>query len=208
MNATEFWAQIESWLDEHEPSMRSLIRAAATETQIAAVETATGYTFPPDLRDSYLVHDGCDSNSGLVCGIGFMSLESIRSNWEMWNDIAEDDDEDLNEPCQSVPSDAVQLKYANAGWLPFAGDSLHYIAVDYAPGPAGSRGQVINSGRDDEIRHVIAGTVSDFYTFVIQQFHSGAISVVPAENGTAPRYLRVGASDDLLTALPELLAAQ
>ncbi|MGB7328142.1 MAG: SMI1/KNR4 family protein [Rubripirellula sp.] len=208
MIAREFWAQLESWLDEHEPSMKALIRPAATEAEIAAVENATGYTFPSELRASYLLHDGCEANSGLLCGIGLMSLEAMTTNWEMWAEIGRDDDESLNESCSSVPPDAVQVKYANATWLPFAGDSQHYVAIDFAPGPAGRVGQVISSGRDDEIRHVIGATVGDFFSFVIKHLKSGKVCIAPAEIGDVPRYLCIGDSHDLLTALPELLTVK
>ena len=126
----------------------------------------------------------------------------------MWPDVAADDDQDLNEPCESVPTGAVQLKYAHSGWLPFCGDSQNFVAVDFAPDSAGTTGQIINTGRDDEIRHVIASEITGFFDFVVQQFSAGRISVRSSETDSIPRWLAVNESADLLTALPDLLTAK
>ena len=46
------------------------------------------------------------------------------------------------------------------------------------------------------------------FDFVAQQFRDGRVTVRPSETGTVPRWLAVNDSADLLTALPELLAAK
>lgn len=63
----------------------------------------------------------------------------------------------------SVPADAVQPNYANAGWIPLVTDNAgNHIAVDLAPGPKGIYGQVILFGREFDTKYVVADNWGDF----------------------------------------------
>jgi cell wall assembly regulator SMI1 len=207
MTAEQFWIILHAWFDNHCPSMLDCLNPPATETEIGQLQMAIGHEFPKEFWASYLIHDGSDANSGPIAGLPLMSLAEIRTTWESWVEIASYDDDDLDEPCQSEPANAIQLKYAHAGWLPFCGDSQNFVSIDFAPGKAGKFGQVINTGRDDEIRHVIADDIGGFFGFVARQFASGRISVIESED-EPPRWLAVNESADLLTALPDLLMAR
>jgi cell wall assembly regulator SMI1 len=106
-----------------------------------------------------------------------------------------------------LPKGAVKKLYANRGWVPFAGDQ-NYVAIDFDPGPKGKVGQIINAGRDDEIRHVIADTFGEFLEFVAELFTGGKVELSSDDPPEEPCWLHVkGTDDDLLTGLPELLAS-
>ena len=121
----------------------------------------------------------------------------------MWASIAGEEYADLDEECRSHPVGAVKLRYANRGWVPFAGDGQNYVAIDLDPGPVGRRGQVINSGRDDMMRHVIAPDFAGFLEFVARQFAEGRV----VRSDTNDRWLQLADDDggDLLTGLRPLL---
>ena len=83
------------------------------------------------------------------------------------------------------------------------------VAIDFDPGPEGKIGQVINCGRDDEIRHVIADTFTGFLMFVARQFVLGRVSLGADESPTKPRWLAVaGKKQDLLTGLRDLMGLE
>jgi cell wall assembly regulator SMI1 len=167
-----------------------------------ALEERIGVALPPDFKASYLIHDGSEDVSGLLVGLPLMPISVIGSNWEMWASIADDEYEDLDEECRSHPPGAVKLVYANRGWIPFAGDGQNYVALDFDPGPSGTHGQVINSGRDDMMRHVIAGTFAGFLEFVANQFLAGRV----VRSGSDEAWLRLARDGgDLLTDLRPLL---
>lgn len=208
MTAEQFWSILHAWFDVNCSSMRHCLNPPATKSQIGELQMAVGHELPTEFWASYLIHDGSHANSGPIAGLPLMSLKEIRSNWESWAEIASYEDEDLDEPCQSVPLHAVQLKYAHAGWLPFCGDSQNFVAIDFAPGKSGKYAQVINTGRDDEIRHVIAHDIGGFFDFVACQFTSGRIRINQIEGDEPPRWLAVDESADLLTSLPDLLKAK
>ena len=78
----------------------------------------------------------------------------------------------------SFPEHAVALDYANADWVSLtkSAGSSDYLGVDLAPGPAGTIGQVIYFGRDEERKCVLAvgwaGFLADLATFL----ESGAVT--------------------------------
>jgi cell wall assembly regulator SMI1 len=198
----ESWDIIHAWLAQHHPSMLSLLRGPADRAALAGLEARTGRPLPEDFKRSYLIHDGSDDDSGPLAGLTLMSLSAIGSNWEMWASIAGEDYTDVDAECRSHPADAVKLQYANSGWLPFAGDGQNFVAIDFDPGPAGIPGQVINTGRDDMMRHVIAQSFGGFLAFVAKQFVEGRV----VRSGADDRWLQLsGDGGDLLTALRPLL---
>ncbi|KAI9793415.1 MAG: Cell wall assembly regulator [Peltula sp. TS41687] len=67
----------------------------------------------------------------------------------------------------SQPSNAVVKAYAHPGWIPLARDwGGNNIAVDLAPAPAGTWGQVIIFGRDFDCKYVVARSWSAFLAMV------------------------------------------
>ncbi|KAI9885357.1 MAG: 1,2-dihydroxy-3-keto-5-methylthiopentene dioxygenase [Watsoniomyces obsoletus] len=67
----------------------------------------------------------------------------------------------------SQPSNAVRKAYAHPGWIPLARDwGGNNIAVDLAPGPAGTWGQIIIFGRDFDCKYVVARSWAAFLAMV------------------------------------------
>ena len=208
MSVAASWAVIHDWLTRHYPTMLGLLHGPADPAEFGRLEACIGHRLPDDFKASYSIHDGSERVSGVVIGLSLMPLAEIGHQWQGWADIADDEDTvaDLSEDCRSHPPGAVKPLYANRGWVPFAGDAMNFVALDFDPGPKGRPGQVINAGRDDEIRHVIAGDFAGFLAFVAEQFAAGRVVPNSGEPADAPRWLAlVGGKQDLLTGLRQLL---
>lgn len=80
------------------------------------------------------------------------------------------DDFDAVTPLTSFPADAIKLKYFHIKWLPVIEDvSGNYIGIDLDPGPAGTSGQVIVYGSDDDDMFVLAPSWDGFLDLVLRQ---------------------------------------
>jgi cell wall assembly regulator SMI1 len=74
----------------------------------------------------------------------------------------------------SQPPNAIQKVYAHPAWIPLARDwGGNNLAVDLAPGPAGTWGQVILFGRDYDCKYVVARSWAALLATVADDFNSG-----------------------------------
>ncbi|KAI2641900.1 cell wall assembly and cell proliferation coordinating protein [Hypomontagnella submonticulosa] len=74
---------------------------------------------------------------------------------------------------ESVPQGAVQRAYAHPGWIPLVRDwGGNNLAVDLAPGPTGTWGQIILFGRDYDIKYVVAKSWAAFLAVVADDLNS------------------------------------
>ncbi|MEU9087232.1 SMI1/KNR4 family protein [Streptomyces sp. NPDC048357] len=94
------WGRIETWLAQHAAVSHGLLRPPALPEDIAAAELRLGVTFPPDLRDSLLRHDGVQLQDGTLT-LGYYGplsgVEDIIQSTEFLRDIGADLDEDEDE---------------------------------------------------------------------------------------------------------------
>ncbi|MCX4783292.1 SMI1/KNR4 family protein [Streptomyces sp. NBC_01264] len=89
------WDRIEAWLARHAAVAHGLLRPPALPQDIAAAELRLGVTFPSDLRESLLRHDGVELQDGtLVLDFhGPLSgVEKIVGSTELLREIADDAD--------------------------------------------------------------------------------------------------------------------
>ncbi|KAI2643502.1 putative 1,3-beta-glucan protein [Xylaria nigripes] len=74
----------------------------------------------------------------------------------------------------SIPAGAVQRAYAHPSWIPLVRDwGGNNLAVDLAPGPTGSWGQIILFGRDYDTKYVVAKSWAAFLAIVADDLNSG-----------------------------------
>ncbi|ORY71736.1 glucan synthesis regulatory protein [Pseudomassariella vexata] len=86
--------------------------------------------------------------------------------------------QDLLAKQDCVPPGAVQRAYAHSGWIPLVRDwGGNNLAVDLAPGPMGTWGQIIMFGRDYDIKYVVARSWSAFIALVADDLNSGKWSI-------------------------------
>ncbi|WP_371615835.1 SMI1/KNR4 family protein [Streptomyces sp. NBC_00454] len=97
----ESWIRIESWLARHASVSHGLLRPATLPEDIAAAELRLGVTFPPDLTQSLLRHNGVELQDGTL-KLGYYygplsGVENIVRSTELLREIAEDVAEDIAE---------------------------------------------------------------------------------------------------------------
>lgn len=74
----------------------------------------------------------------------------------------------------SVPAGAIQKVYAHPAWIPLVRDwGGNNLAVDLAPGPKGTWGQVILFGRDYDTKYVVAKSWAHLVATVADDLGSG-----------------------------------
>ncbi|MFK7907444.1 MAG: leucine-rich repeat domain-containing protein [Chitinophagales bacterium] len=162
--------KIEAFLKDSFPELAASLNPPASEEQIQALEDALQKPLPEDLKNLYRWHNGESESFGFFFGLPFLSIEDAWEEWKTWAEIADEGNSTLDSAVISIPSDFVKENYANRFYLPIGKDyGGNNIAVDLDPDEKGIYGQLINSGRDEEMRYVIALSISDFMKFVL--FH-------------------------------------
>ncbi|KAH8881524.1 1,3-beta-glucan biosynthesis protein-like protein [Thozetella sp. PMI_491] len=82
--------------------------------------------------------------------------------------------QDLAARQDCVPPNSVRKAYAHPAWIPLVRDwGGNNLAVDLAPGPAGTWGQVILFGRDYDTKYVVAKSWASFLATFADDLNSG-----------------------------------
>ncbi len=183
-DAVNLWSELKSWYEQHFPEALQTLNQGVQEDALAEfdreLKQETGRGFPSELRAIYLENDGQEDRvlCGMFFGLEFLSVENALSHWREWRDIANDEemlaDSGLDEIGSSYPVNAVQSAYASAGWLPFAHDGNgNFLGIDLQPGFNGRLGQIINCGRDEEAKYVVADSLEAFLGWLVTQHREG-----------------------------------
>lgn len=158
------------------------LRPPARPDEIAAAEAALGVTFPPDLRALYLMADGEDSDYGLFGGPTFLPLAWVVNTWREYGTA---DDDDAPVIFEADPRGAIRRVPWHPHWIPFANHhDGNLYAVDLAPGPRGTVGQVIQFGGSDEEGEPVsymAGSVTDLLATLVAMLRAGDVDADPGE---------------------------
>jgi len=98
--------------------------------------------------------------------------EVERSSYDFDNQI----------PFTSTPENAIQKKYFNYKWLPIFSDSGgNYIGIDLDPDTEGTKGQVINFGRDEEDMFVLAENLERLFDKLLAEASKPGNRLVDSE---------------------------
>jgi cell wall assembly regulator SMI1 len=177
--ARDAWKRLELWCRRHHPPLLDFLNPGASEDEIVALERVIGQPLPTDVRVSLSIHNG-DREYGFVFGLTLLSIAGIENDWRMWQDCLAYNEEPEDDPS---PDLAVALDYANPGWIPLTRDAgNNHLGVDLAPGPAGVAGQVINFGKDEEEKCVLAAGWAEFLAGYAVFLESGAVREIYPDN--------------------------
>lgn len=167
--------RIESWFATNLPEFLDDLAPGCSEAALADTEALIGTELPEDFKDLYRRHDGQLLRRcwGIFYDLHFISLSKVREEWWGWKE-AMPSGLDNSPFSESAPPGAVRNVYASRGWIAFAIDSGgNSIGIDLDPGPRGTRGQVINFGRDEYEKFVLARSTSEFLEWFAGQLESG-----------------------------------
>ena len=174
------WRRVEAWLDVHAPTIRGGLRPGARERELDDLERHLGRTLPPEFRAVYLVHDGENSSWGSVIPFfeEFLPLAGVLR----WSGYALTPEEraELNQIVEIEEPGVIRQVALSDACIPFARDGAgNYLAVDLEPGPQGTLGQVVDSGRDDltQPRRCYAPELIAWFERLADRMESGEIEV-------------------------------
>ncbi|MGL3199273.1 MULTISPECIES: SMI1/KNR4 family protein [Curtobacterium] len=160
-----------------------MLHPPASEADITATEAHLGQRLPEDVRALYRLHDGQHQYTpqeprfaaGLFAGLAMLPLADVAVQWDQWDGYEQQ--EEMDEFASSTPEGFVQPKYSARGWIPLTHDgSGNHIGVDLDPGPAGTVGQVIMFGADDDEHQVLAPSLTSYLEQVADLIASGDIT--------------------------------
>lgn len=100
---------------------------------------------------------------------------------------------------KSYPPGAVQPYYVHRGWVPVARDLFgNLIGLDLAPGPNGTRGQMILYGRDFDTKIVIASSFQELIFQFVTDLESGNYQIDKSESYGDNGFLDSSRIDDYM----------
>jgi cell wall assembly regulator SMI1 len=177
---TEMWQRLETFLNAI-PELRDDLQGGLPKEKWQILEQKIGVTLPDSLKDFYAVHDGQEGKAagGLFFGIEFIPFAEVLVQWEGWHTIIGDNTpeklrEDYCYDCKSLTPDAIKATYASNLWIPFAHDwGGNHLGIDLDPDAKGIVGQVINFGRDEEHKVVIANSFEIFIAWFVGVLEAG-----------------------------------
>lgn len=148
------------------PSLAETLNPGASEADIQAAESEMGVTFPDAMRALYLANDGDNEESacGMILGFHFHSLADLQGEWRSECEYADDPDLNRESAFTSEPAGCIKRRYADKKWLPLCNDGGgNYIGIDLDPDVNGKIGQIINFGRDEHDKVVLAESLDAFF---------------------------------------------
>ncbi|MEF2276783.1 SMI1/KNR4 family protein [Deinococcus sp. YIM 134068] len=174
--------RLDAWLAANVPAIHATLRPGASDAELDDLETLTGLKLPEAFRTLYRWHDGQEWGAGFALGLEFLPLwvlDGVGREWEMWQEIGEAHLEmNTDIPSTSHPPSAIQDAYTTPGWLGFLKDGGgNFVGLDFNPGPAGTLGQVITFGRDEEDKFVLADSLDGFLREYLGRLESGRVTV-------------------------------
>lgn len=154
--------------------LASELNPPALEETLRAASNWFGQELPADVKLAYRVADGQHSSfPGVLFGMPWLSLEKARQEYQTWQGIAAEDPS-----LQSHPERAIKPLNFSPAWFPFAVDGGgNGLAVDLDPGEAGTVGQVITYGPDEQLRLVVAPSLTAFFAWAASEVKAGHLSV-------------------------------
>ena len=157
---------------------RADLRPGAAPEQIGAVRAALVQTLPDDAFAAHAVHDGQTGDApGLLVGLRLLPLAEGLVERERWLELTAELP-DLDDGVQSSPDGAVHPVAFHPLWLPVADDGAgNGLALDFAPGEAGTPGQVVSFGSDESVRRVLAPSLAALLGWLAERLEAGDAEV-------------------------------
>lgn len=182
------FVELETWLQQHLPDLvNQELNPGATESELATLASTIGQQLPEGFCALYRWHNGQAgklSIPGPFYGLDFLPLEKVAEHWQDWQEILTEHGAGADTYATSTPPGAITCTYANRGWIPFAYDwGGNYLGIDLAPDKQGTYGQVINFGRDEDNKYVLAPDIPTFIRWMLKQLAGGNFKFVEMEDG-------------------------
>ncbi|MFI6173518.1 SMI1/KNR4 family protein [Nocardia sp. NPDC051052] len=188
MLALEIFDNYVSWLSANVPLAYENLAPPAAPAELDALDEAVGATIPAEVKAVLAVHNGqkaaltaSGSEHGVPCipTLNFLSTTEIQKRWNFWAEIRNGPDIEALQAGGDVFHGAERLikpLYTSPGWIPLWADPVRedYIGIDLDPAPAGTVGQIINFGRNEEKHFLCATSFTELIRILLDEVQSGA----------------------------------
>lgn len=168
----EYWSIYIRWLEQQFPLLYDSLIEGASEVQLIKFQETLGFELSKDFFDLYTLHNGSTKNEteGVFLGFKFLSLDEISLTMNNWKQYKNDT------IGSSWPKDTIKINYTNQKWVPIFSDfSGNHIGIDFHPAEKGQIGQVINFGRDQYNKFVIAQDLVSFFELISNEVLAGNV---------------------------------
>ena len=179
-----------NWFQLELPEVLEDLNEPANPTQISSLEEKLNLEFPDSFKELYLVYNGQKGkiNTGVFYGLEFLSLDGIYDQWKSWAEIVDTENEEgmkaLSMFSKSHIDGQIKEIYANKKWVPFAHDwGGNFLGIDFDPDVNGISGQIINFGRDEDEKFVVANSFSEFIKWYARELNNGNYNIAQEDDG-------------------------
>lgn len=127
------WNRIESWLAGHAPEGLDGLNTPATPMQIVVAEATLGVSFPRDVRDTFLLHNGQAPDAPrFLDRWESMSVERIVEELKIWMGLREGR---YLEGADSDTTGHTVTEWWSPRWIPLTSDGGgNHHCLDLGPG--------------------------------------------------------------------------
>lgn len=189
MTARDVWLEYVEWLRTNVPLAHANLAPPATDADLALVEQVIGVALPADVTDVWRCNNGQQAtmiatsrDPAVPCipTLSFLSTTKVIEVWREWATLRANETPEslaaLDAAASSVFPDTVRRVYSHPAWIPLWSDPARadYVGLDLDPSPRGTRGQIINFGRDEEQHAVLAASFSALLQILVEEVRSGA----------------------------------
>lgn len=178
------WVVLREKIESKFPALLGAIDNESNIESLSKISDLVENALPKSFVSIYANCNGeLPTGAGFIFGLSLLSTEKIIHELNVWRDIIDQGLEGLNESCSSQTPNAIKVEYANTKWLPLLGDGGgNFIGIDFDPAPSGTKGQIINFGRDEDDKFVFAKSLDDFLVLINELLKSP--SLVTEEDGS------------------------
>jgi len=181
----QLWDRITAWYSANvAPEYRIQLNPGATTAQIQQVENDLAVTFPADVRESYLCHDGSNEVGIFTGGSYYLSLAGIVHECSLMKEMMADlqghiDRGDLEyleswDGLDLQPRGPVRPVWWTSSWIPILClQSGHYLCADTDPDEGGTVGQFIERRTDIGPVRVLGTSFREFFAKFVSGLEAG-----------------------------------
>ncbi len=222
MTLKEEWLKYTSWLKDLNPQQFSLLNLGADDSHIEILKHHFPFELPEELLQLYKLTNGQKDfpyQGSVFLAMTFLDIPNLIGHYDIWKELST---QELNpgetfgdyynyqkEGGNSTPEKAIKIKYINLKWIPiFYDGGGNHIGLDLDPDQYGTYGQVINFGRDQRQKFVMANSLSQFFALINKQIAAGKVEAVLASAngfGEEANYYLMCIGDPLQTDIIEAL---
>ncbi len=195
------WEKYKKWLKKVSPQQFELLNTGADLAQMNLLKKHFAFPLPEEFIQLYSFNNGQKDfpyKGSVFMSMTFLDIPNLIAQYDFWKELST---QELNvgetfgdyysyekEGGTSYPVKAIKIKYINLKWIPIWHDGGgNHIGIDLDPDEKGIYGQVINFGRDQRKKFVIANSLSLFFKLINSKIKQNKVQMLYAkDNGFGP----------------------